>query len=65
VESYDRLLEQLRYDNALSESQKVVYTAVAEIHFDIKKIIRNLGRDNQSAVIRSLSKIEQEKNWLS
>ena len=65
VELYDRLLEKLRYDNALSESQKVVYTAVAEIHFDIKKIIRNLGRDNQSAVIRSLSKIEKEKNWLN
>lgn len=65
VESYDRLLEQRRYDNALNESQKVVYTAICEIHFDIKKIIRNLGRDNQSAVIRSLSKIEQEKNWLN
>ena len=65
VESYDRLLEQRRYDNVLNESQKVVYTAICEIHFDIKKIIRNLGRDNQSAVIRSLSKIEQEKNWLN
>ena len=45
VESYDRLLEQRRYDNTLDESQKVVYTAISEIHFDIKKIIRNLGQD--------------------
>ena len=65
VESYDRLLEQRRYDNTLDESQKVVYTAISEIHFDIKKIIRNLGQDNQSAVIRSLSKIEKEKTWLN
>ncbi len=65
VANYDRLLELRRYDNSLSDSRKAVYAAFSEIHFDLKKIIHSIGQDNQSYVLRSMSKINQEQKWLN
>ena len=49
----------------LPEPQKAIFTALVEIHFDIKKCLRNIRKDNQSGVIQSINKIDKEVNWLS
>ena len=64
VKAFDSQLEKRRYDNDLKKSKKSVYAAIAEIHQNLKKVLRNIGIDNQSAVIRSIAKIDKEKNWL-
>ncbi len=65
VKSFDKILEQRRYENNLTENQSTVYAAMAEIHYDLKKIIRTLSQNNQSAVMRSMAKIKKEQNWLN
>lgn len=48
----------------LSPDRKQVYTAVVEMHYEIKKILRNIRMDNQSGTISSYSKLIKEAKWL-
>lgn len=65
VDSYEKYISKLMFDNALDENRKQVYTAVVEIHYDIKETIRLMSNDRQSQIIRRLTKIEKEYNWLN
>ncbi|MFT6807353.1 MAG: hypothetical protein ACJA01_000573 [Saprospiraceae bacterium] len=75
IDQYDRVrnsikifeseLQPLYLGIELPEPEKAIYTTLVEIHYDIKKCLRNIRKDNQSGVIQSIGKIDTEVNWLS
>lgn len=75
IDHYDRVRQTVRifeeklrkgYLNIdIEEPQKSVYTAFIEIHYDIKKCLRDIRDDQGSEVIHSIGKIDKELNWLS
>ena len=65
VKAFESKLQPLYLGMALPEPEKAIYTALVEIHFDIKKCLRNIRKDNQSGVLQSISNIDKEVNWLS
>lgn len=64
VKQYDQLVQRTMFNNDLSENKKQVYSALLEIHYDLKKAIRSIGKNNQSSVINAVQKIKKERNWL-
>lgn len=58
------LLQPYHEQTGLESSQKQVYTALVEIHYDIKSAIRFVRNEERSGVIEIISKIEKESNWL-
>lgn len=64
VKILEKLMLQSYFDLPLSPKRRQVFTAVTELHYDIKKIVRQLRNDNQSGVINGLSKLEKEIGWL-
>jgi len=65
VATFEKNLFQSYMSVDISEDKKQVYTALVELHMDVKLIVRQIRKDNQSGVIQSLSKIEKEINWLT
>jgi len=65
VKTFESRLQPMYLNVALPEPEKAIYTALIEIHYDIKKCLRNIRKDNQSGVLQSISKISKEVNWLS
>ena len=64
VINYEKELIRVAFDNNLTSDRKQVYTALLEIHLDIKKTIRQIAKENQNGVVSSLSKIIKEQGWL-
>lgn len=64
IKIYDQLVQKAMFSNELIESQKQVYAAFVEIHFDIKKAVRSIGKNNQSSVRNTIKKIKKERSWL-
>lgn len=64
VERYEKDLMPYYHKIQLPEDRQAVYTALLEIHYDIKSIVRYIRKNNQSGVIRVLPKIQKELNWL-
>lgn len=75
IEYYDRVKDNVKgveremlssyLSVSLTEQKKQVYTAFIEVHYDIKKAIRQIRKDNQSGVINTVNKVEKELSWLS
>ncbi len=65
IAEFEKDLFQYYMTIELPADQKQVYTALIELHYDIKKIIRQIRVDNQSGVLVTLSKIEKETNWVT
>ena len=59
----EKLLLPYYHNIDLEIEKKQVYTALLELHYDVKKIVRQLRDENQSGVINSISKLEKELNW--
>jgi len=64
VKIFERLHEDLYHNVELPTSEKQVYTAFVELHFDIKKLVRQLRNENQSGVINSVDKLKKELGWV-
>lgn len=64
VISFERSILELYHDAELTADRKQVYTALVELHFEFKNILRNIRLDNQSGVINSYGKYEKEIKWL-
>lgn len=64
VEAYESILMPSAFNANIASDKKQVYTALLEIHLDIKKSIRQIGDDQESGVKDDLIKINKEKNWL-
>ena len=75
IEYYERVRRQIRrfeelmkpayYSPVLDEDRLQVYTAILDIHEDIKKTLSQIRLENQSSVIQSLTKIQTQLTWLS
>lgn len=63
VSKYELLLYERSFDNQLRDDRKQFYTALAEIHSDIKRALRQISR-SQSDIEHIISKIDKENNWL-
>ena len=64
VKIFERLIKDYYYNIVIPEEEKQVYTALADLHFDIKKITRQVRNENQSEVNNGISKIEKEISWV-
>ncbi len=65
VEALEKALLQPYHDiSTLDPTRKQVYTALVEMHYDIKAALRFIKKDNRSSITQILSKIEKERNWL-
>lgn len=64
VINYEKELMRVAFNNNLTSDRKQVYTALLEIHLDIKKTIRQIGKENENGVVNSLTKINKERGWL-
>jgi len=65
VSAYEEQLLANYLDIELPEKEKAVYTAIVELHFDIKRCLRSLKDEHRGGVIQSNSKIQKELNWLT
>lgn len=67
VRSSVRFFEKLHidaYDRVdLPKAEKQVYKTLTELHYDIKKLVRQLRVDNRSGVQNDISKIEKGLRW--
>ncbi len=63
VKIFEKLILEHYHNVDLPEKEKQVYTAFIEVHFDIKKIVRQLWAENQSEIFNSVSKLEKEIEW--
>ena len=64
VKTFEKLHQRVYHDQVMTPEKKRVYTALLELHYDIKKLVRQLRADSQSGVINGLSKIEKELGWV-
>ena len=64
VKLFEKVIKQHYYSLNLSNQEMQVYSALTDLHFDIKKITRQLRNENQSGIINGISKIEKELNWV-
>ena len=60
----EKILLSHYHEIQLEEPKKQVYTALIELNYDIKKMVRQLRNENQSGVINGISKLEKELNWV-
>jgi len=65
VKTYEKIYTDVYFDLSLAEDKANAYKALVELHFDIKKLVRQLRRDDRSEVINTVSKLEKELKWLS
>lgn len=65
VQAYERLYQKVFHDQELLNERKQIYTALLELHYDIKKLVRQLREDSRRGVANNLSKIEKELKWLN
>ncbi len=64
VKIFEKLILQSYHDLVLPEQEKQIFTALTELHYDIKKMVRQLRYDNQSEVINGVTKLERELVWV-
>ncbi len=74
VEYYDKLRSTIKifeklhlntyHAQVIDLDKKQVYTAILELHYDVKKLVRQLRADSRSGVSNSVSKLEKEIGWL-
>lgn len=63
IKIFEKLHLNAYHDLELPTEQRQVYTALTELHYDIKKIVRQIRNDNQSGVINGVRKLEKELGW--
>ncbi len=65
IKVYEKLHQETFYDQDLPQEKKQIYTALLELHYDIKKLVRQLRDDSRSGVANNLGKIKKEMKWLN
>ncbi|MEL6124434.1 MAG: hypothetical protein AAFR14_12015, partial [Bacteroidota bacterium] len=65
IKSMERSLLDHYLSIELQPAQRQIYTALIEIHYDVKKSLRNIRSDNQSGVVQTTTKLNREIEWLS
>ena len=63
IKMFEKLIINYHYNIELPAEEKQVYTALLELHFDIKKIVRQLRNENRSGVVNGISKLNKEISW--
>jgi len=64
VKVFEKLHQETYFGQNLKPERKQIYTALLELHYDIKKLVRQLRKDNRSGVSNNLGKIKKELKWL-
>jgi len=64
VKVFEKLHQETYHNQDLSPERKQIYTALLELHYDIKKLVRQLRNDSRSGVTNNLGKVKKELKWL-
>jgi hypothetical protein len=64
VVSIETSLRDYYYSVDIPEKEKQVYTALLDLHFDIKKAVRQIRSGEMNEMENLISKVEKELNWL-
>ncbi len=64
VDQFEKDLMPFYHAIEMKEDRKSAYTALVELHYDVKAAIRHIRKNNQSGVLRVLPKVQKESNWL-
>ena len=64
VKVFEKLHQETYHAQELSYERKQIYTALLELHYDIKKLVRQLRDDSRSGVSNNVGKIKKELKWL-
>ncbi len=64
VKVFEKLHLNTYHAQEISPEKKQVYTAILELHYDVKKLVRQLRADSRSGVSTSVTKLEKEIGWL-
>jgi len=64
VSTFEKILLPMYLSMDLPVKEKAVYTALVDLHFDVKRCLRAMKEGNRGAVSQSNSKILREVVWL-
>ena len=64
VKIFEKLHLNTYHAQEIEPDQKQVYTAILELHYDVKKLVRQLRADSRSGVSVSVDKLVKEIGWL-
>ena len=64
IQAYEEILMTYYLDMDLPEKEKAVYTALIDLHFDVKRSLRSIRHGNRGGAVQSNSKILKEVVWL-
>ena len=64
IKIFEKLHLNTYHAQEMPPEKKQVYTALLELHYDVKKLVRQLRADSRSGVSTSVTKLEKEIGWL-
>ncbi len=64
IKIFEKLHLNTYHAQEITPDKKQVYTAILELHYDVKKLVRQLRADSRSGVAVSVDKLEKEIGWL-